>query len=140
MRGEDYVHMRIFPTHLHSPHSRASKIYILRLLFRSISKNTSMFTTKLRNFTRFSLSNFNHISVLSNFTIPRSFGTSNPPHSAVLEAEGRAILGAFQARLRESIRSSNSNPHLLVPRPPQKAANSLAALCHTNASALREKP
>ena len=61
-------------------------------------------------------------------------------HSAVLEAEGRAILGAFQARLRESIRSSNSNPHLLVPRPPQKAANSLAALCHTNASALREKP
>lgn len=93
-----------------------------------------------RNFTRFSLSNFNHISILSNFTIPRSFGTSNPPHSAVLEAEGRAILGAFQAKLRESIRSSNSNPHLLVPRPPQKAANSLAALCHTNASALREKP
>lgn len=66
-----------------------------------------------------------------NFTIPWIIRECQigKPRSAVLETEGRAILGTFQARLRESIRSSNSDPTLL--RPPQKA-NSLRFVQRTD--------
>lgn len=114
MRGEDYV--------------RASKSTFYDFILCDTIKKIFR-----QNFTRFSQSDTNDFySVDAWSSVTFSTKLCDPwiirecqigkPRSAVLETEGRAILGTFQARLRESIRSSNSDPTLL--RPPQKA-NSL---------------